>query len=378
MSQTYLKHLAYILLNGDIWQYSKNNLEEKNMRKISYLMILLAACVFMACGDDDGPAAEEKIDIDDPDVVSEMITIDNAIRNEGNPPAPSTDPNAPAIEDQSGDEFGAVSGNSFYLDPNVNQGTAAGIYFQVKGSTEYFDIPLGTSNTGGRFGNRKSQSRLFRNARTAESDIIEIEIPKNLEPGEFCAVYCVYDEEGLVSNAVEICIEIIEFGGEGSEFFSPQTWELVSSTDIEGGQTEIEIPGETYEETYETSLPCGDTFQTVEVTTAYRTNYMYLTFSDNGAYELKSEEYEKYLDWENSTCQDVQYTEETKIYTETGVWTYDEATKTLTVVTEYVDDYDGETYTDIFKVQLELVDDQLIITSEEDDEIFKITLKKKV
>lgn len=348
------------------------------MRKISYLMILLAACVFMACGDDDGPAAEEKIDIDDPDVVSEMITIDNAIRNEGNPPAPSTDPNAPVIEDQSGDEFGAVSGNSFYLDPNVNQGTAAGIYFQVKGSAEYFDIPLTTGNTGGRFGNRKSHSRLFKNARTAESDVIEIEIPKNLEPGEFCAVYCVYDEEGRVSNAVEICIEIIEFGGEGSEFFSPQTWELVSSSDTEGGQTEIEIPGELYEDTYETSLPCGETFQTVEVTTAYRTNYLYLTFSDNGAYELKSEEYEKELDWENSTCQDVQYTEETEIYTETGVWTYDDATKTLTVVTEYVDDYDGETYTDIFKVQMELVDDQLVITSEEDDEIFKITLKKKV
>ncbi len=348
------------------------------MRRISYIMILLAAGVFMACGDDDEPELKERIDIDDAELVSNSITIDNAVKMEGNPPAPSSDPDAPSLYDNSNEDFGAVSGKSFYLDPDVNQGQPAGIYFQVKGSNEYFDIPLTPGSSGGRFGLRKPKSILFKNARTDESYVIEIQIPDNLELGEFCALYCIYDEEERVSNVVEICIEVIEFGGEGSEFFSPQTWELVSITDIEGGQTEIEIPGETYEETYETSLPCGDTFQTVEVTAAYRTNYLYLTFSDNGAYELKSEEYEKYLDWENSTCQNVTYKEETELYTETGIWTYDNATETLTVVTEYVDDYDGETYTDIFKVQMELVDDQLVITSEEDDEIFKITLKKKV
>lgn len=348
------------------------------MRRISYIMILLAAGVFMACGDDDEPELKERIDIDDAELVSNSITIDNAVKMEGNPPAPSSDPDAPSLYDNSNEDFGAVSGKSFYLDPDVNQGQPAGIYFQVKGSNEYFDIPLTPGSSGGRFGSRKPKSILFKNARTDESYVIEIQIPDNLEPGEFCALYCIYDEEERVSNVVEICIEVIEFGGEGSEFFSPQTWELVSITDIEGGQTEIEIPGETYEETYETSLPCGDTFQTVEVTAAYRTNYLYLTFSDNGAYELKSEEYEKYLDWENSTCQNVTYKEETELYTETGIWTYDNATETLTVVTEYVDDYDGETYTDIFKVQMELVDDQLVITFEEDDEIFKVTLKKKV
>ena len=347
------------------------------MKRISYLMILFAAGVFMACSDDDEPGLKQKIDIDDAELVSNSITIENAVKNEGNPPAPSTDPDAPSLYDYESD-FGAVSGNSFYLDPDVNQGQPAGVYFQIKGSDEYFDIPLASGSTGGRFGSRKPKSRLFKNARTAESDVIEIQIPDNMEPGVFCALYCVYDAEGRVSNAVEICIEIIEFGGEGSDFFSGHTWEMVSTKDSEGDVIEIEVPGEDYQYSYETTVSCADnTFQTVTVTETYRTNYFYLTFSDNGAYTVEAEEYDKEFDWENSTCDNIKYKEETEVYTETGVWTYDDVSKTLTVVTEYVDDYDGQTYTDIFKVGIELVNDQLVISDEEDGENYEIILKKK-
>ena len=347
------------------------------MRRISYLMILFTAGVFMACSDDDGPKLEEKIDIDDADLVSNSIVIEKAVKNEGTPPAPSTDPNAPSLYEEFEDEFGAVAGQSFYLDPKVNEGEPAGIYFQIKGSSEYFDIPLTTGSSGGRFGTHKSNSRLFRNARTAESDAIEIQIPDNLEPGEFCALYCIYDAEERVSNVVEICIEIIEFGGDGSDFFSGQTWELVAFKDSEGGVTETEVPGEDYENSYETAVQCGDNFQTVTVTETYRTNYFYLSFSDNGAYEVEEEVYVREFDRQNSNCDDIKYVEETEIYEEIGVWTYDDATKTLTVVTEYVDEYDQQTYTDIFKVQIELVNDQLVISDEEDGESYQIILKKK-
>lgn len=355
-------------------------MKKTKIMRSSYLMVLLAACVMMACSDDDGPALKEKIDIDDADLVSNSLTIENAVKMEGTPPAPSTDPDAPSLNDYSNEDFGAVSGKSFYLDLNVSQGQPAGVYFQVKGSGEYYDIPLttATGSSGGRFGSRKPKSRLFKNARTAESDVIEIEIPDNLEPGVFCAVYCVYDEEGRISNAVEICIEIIEFGGGGSEFFAGQTWEMVSTKDSEGDVVEIEVPGEDYTKSYETSVQCGDNiFKTVTVMETYRTNYFYLTFSNDGAYKVEADEYAREFDWKNSTCDDLEYTEETELYEETGVWTYDNASKTLTVVTEYVDDFDGQTYTDIFKVGIELVNDQLVITDNEDGENYEITLKKK-
>ena len=351
------------------------------MRRISYLMIVLTAGVFIACSDDDGPKLEEKIDIDDADLVSNSIVIEKAIKNEGNPPAPSTDPNAPSLYEESEDDFGAVAGQSFYLDPKVNEGQPAGIYFQIKGSNEYFDVPLTSGSSGGRFGTRKSNSRLFRHARTAENDVIEIQIPDNLEPGEFCALYCIYDEEGRVSNVVEICIEIIEFGGEGSDFFSAQTWEMVSVSNTEDGVTEIEVPGEDYFDDMVTSVLCeGDQYQTITVTETYRTNHFYVTFSDNGAYKFEAEYFEKVFDWENSTCTDVKLKERTEIEEETGVWTYDDTSKTLTVVTEYVDDYDGQTYTDILKFNIELVNDQLVLSKDDDDddeEFDKIVLKKK-
>ena len=40
------------------------------MKRISYIMILLAAGVFMACGDDDKPELKKGIDITDAELVS--------------------------------------------------------------------------------------------------------------------------------------------------------------------------------------------------------------------------------------------------------------------------------------------------------------------
>lgn len=343
------------------------------MKRISYIMILLAAGVFIACGDDDEP----ELNIDDAELVSNSITIDNAVKMEGNLPAPSSDPDAPSLYDNSNEDFGVVSGKSFYLDPDVKQGQPAGIYFQIKGSNEYFDIPLTPGSSGGRFGSRKPKSILFKNARTDKSYVIEIQIPDNLEPGEFCALYCIYDEEERVSNVVEICIEVIEFGGDGSEFFSGQTWEMVSTKYSEGGVIEIEVPGEDYIENYETWVLCADnTYQPVTLAETYRTNYLYLTFSDNGAYELETEYYVKEFDSGNSTCDNLKYTEGTELYKETGVWTYDNVSKMLTVVTELVED-DGQKYTDIFKLRIELVNNQLVLSDKEDGEDYEVVLKKK-
>ena len=97
-----------------------------------------------------------------------------------------------------------------------------------------------------------------------------------------------------------------------------------------------------------------NTYQPVTVAETYRTNYLYLTFSDNGVYELETEYYAKEFDSGNSTCDNLKYTEETELYKETGVWTYDNVSKMLTVVTEGVDG-DGQKYTDIFKLGIELV-----------------------
>ncbi len=343
-------------------------------------MILFATCLMMACGnDDDLGNQKDDIDIDDPDVVSNSIIIENAIKNTGNPPAPTTGPDTPVLNENSSEEdYGAVAGRSFYLNPDVTSGEVAGVYLQIKGASEYYDIPTNTGSTTGRFGKHKSNSRFSKIARTNESNPIEIEIPDNLEPGEFCAVYCVYDEEGQVSNTVEVCIEIIEFGGEGSDFFAGQTWELFSTSETYDGMTEVELVGEDDIDTYDTQIFCGnDVFENMTVTEIFRTNYLYLTLATNGAYELTSEEYSKYLDYENSNCQNLAYTEETDTYEETGVWTYDDVSKTMTVVTEYVDEYDGETYTDIFKLQVALIDEQLVMTQSDDEGTYKITFNKK-
>ncbi|MDN5199786.1 hypothetical protein QQ008_00390 [Fulvivirgaceae bacterium BMA10] len=333
------------------------------MRKLNYFLIAVSCCYFFSCDNEDEPQVQEMLDISDPNVVSESIVIPNATIVEGTPPASSTDPDAPSLN-ESEDPFGAVSGNSFYLNPDINAGEIAGVYFQIDGAENYFDIPV--TNSTGRFDKSNTGSRLFQNARRTNNGGVEIEIPENLEPGTFCAEYCVYDADGLVSNVVEICIEIISFGGENSDFLTANSWTLVSAEHTYDGQTETQEIGEDFSETHTIHLPCGpDTVEEVSVTEIHRINYAYLTFSNNGAYSFEESSFEKFVDFDNSTCQDVIYIEETDVHDEVGVWTYDHATQTLTVVTE--GEEDGVAYTDIFKLNAQKVNDQLVLRIEEDE-----------
>ena len=342
--------------------------------------MVISAIVFSACGDDDSTkvAPEEvKLSINDPDAVSQAMSVSGATLKEGMPPSPTSDAASPILNDEGGDEKGiAIAGNGRTIYVNETSGVSiAGIYLQIQGASSYFDIPVSsTSVEGGRVG-------FGRRARTKKTKTMNswygfnLEIPANLEAGEFCVSYCVYTTDGLVSNVAQVCIIVKEFGGDDSEFLTANAWELVSSTyyELYDGQvdTDTTIVGQLNSNTYDYQVTCGDSSAVVSITETDRLNYLYIAMSSNGAFTAEDEYYEKSLDHGNSNCQSIKYDETTLVYTIDGAWSYDAATGEMILIYngEETDDQ-GNTYieTDVEITKVSLVDGNLIWIFQEGEE----------
>ncbi|TRX59430.1 hypothetical protein FNH22_09720 [Fulvivirga sp. M361] len=331
--------------------------------KNQLLFSLLALFFLAACGDDDTPAAEEEkipVAIDNPDEVTNALTVEGATLKTGTPPAPSNDTAAPVLDENIGD-LKVITGTDLIVPINeTNSGDVAGVYIQVKGASEYYDVPASKLATGGRI----AFGRLQKTGRTMEDLTLSVGIPDNLSPGEFCVLYCVYDQESRVSNIIEECITVLAFGGEESAFLTDNEWEMVSQYEFEeySGSTyeEETLVGVTNEETYTSSIPCDDqSSQEVEVTELRRIDYIYAAFSKEGGFQFKISEYEKERDYEKTNCTDgLIYEEKTVVETFDGAWSYDSNTAKITLIGTIEDDdidseFEESTFVEIYDVVLE-------------------------
>ena len=205
------------------------------MKKMKQLLRLFAmlftiAILITACGGDDDDddnnddmSPGTTIDINDPIAVSSEIIVSNATTVDGDPPAPSTDPAAPAL-DTNVDDLITTQGGSLLIDVDVSSGDVAGTYIQIVGSDTYFDIPF------------LPNGRILKRGRILQEDdepAIEIEIPDGLGVGTFCAEICVYDSEARVSNIVTRCVTIKEIGGDNSSFLTANAWSAVSFEEVD-------------------------------------------------------------------------------------------------------------------------------------------------
>ncbi len=285
------------------------------------------------CFDDDsGDTDTNEIDITDPNAVNDAISITGATEVAGNPPAPSTDLDAPVIN--SSDNLVTSQGGNPTLRVDVSSGDVAGIYLQIAGADSYYDIPA-SAFTGGRIA-QVSQ----------DEPAIEIAIPDDMQPGIFCADYCIYDSELRVSNIVTVCIEVTSFGGENSDFLLG-TWEIVTITETDGVETEvIQVGTDVSEYTFNVNWGCGDgTFQDLQVTETEFYDFIRLTFSEGGAVRFQSSYEDRIFDNTNTTCQGVVYIEDSGTEDVTGAWSYDQSTSRLILVLDFGDD-EGEEVND--------------------------------
>lgn len=124
-----------------------------------------------------------------------LIMPNGTLNNSGNPPSPSNDNNAPEATSSVSSvnsSNGSTTPLNFNYD-NVN-GNLGGCYVQIEGANNYFTIPYG--------GSSGSDGALQ----------VPIGIPTDVDQGEFCVNFCVFDNNGLISNIVSSCVNVLRLG----------------------------------------------------------------------------------------------------------------------------------------------------------------------
>lgn len=331
------------------------------MKKFGKYLLFGLLVAFYSC--DDSNEGGDEIDASDADAVTNAIDIAGSTVVSGTPPAPSSDPSAPALFDDY-DEAKVGAGGNVSLDLDLSQGTVAGVYLQFEGASSYLDIPL-SSLTGARA--MADTDRRSRMHSVNEDYALVIPIPESLTSGEICADYCVYDAENRVSNIVTICIEIVEPGGANSDFLLGE-WKATKFVDTYDGMVEEEEIGVEYTYEYETDIECQGEYITVTVTEKDLEQYLYLTFASNGGVEFENKYSYTYMDYENSICE-VAYVTDVETDNGVGVWSYDDSNKTIVMAFEVTYMEDGVEYTenDAIEGSIELIDGQLVFTQYDED-----------
>lgn len=287
--------------------------------------------------------------------VSSVITIANSTRKSGNPPAPTSEIEAPKI-DEYDDNTRVASGKNVVINPYVTNGdgSIAGFYIKISGSSDYFDVKLPSSSSARKgFSNTTKKSNfspLTRSSRivSAPENSFEIQIPSSITTGEFCTSYCVYDTAGRISNIVEKCVQVQSFGGAGSEFLIGKwNFEKVVFADFIDGKSEVKTIklGESDNEEIEDEYLCEDGSIT-KYTEEFTINSFWLNLTSNGgmAYAIKS--IERDLNYSLSSCQNPVFETYEDLENETGAWSYDQTTKNFTLLIEgkYYSNEFGEYY----------------------------------
>lgn len=163
------------------------------MKKIflkCFNFMLLVAMVFGFEMCKQGEPQPALINPSDAKSVSEAIILpDGSTKPEGSPPPPTNTAQAPKASTPSSTELPTMNGSTKSINiPYTNlNGGIGGVYAQVEGATNYFNIPV-------------------RNTNPPTSGIINIQIilNQNFNTGSFTIAYCVYDAAGRVSNIQRI------------------------------------------------------------------------------------------------------------------------------------------------------------------------------
>lgn len=146
-----------------------------------FVIVLVSALVSAGCAG--------SVDPSDPDELSQVLVIPGAKRVSGSPPAPSSG-GGPAPEISGGGSLEATSGDQAVL--RLSYSSSSGYqncYVQVRGASDYFDVPVGTGETSGEIQ-------------------IPVNIPSSVASGGFNLYTCIAGANGSVSNPVDTSVAV--------------------------------------------------------------------------------------------------------------------------------------------------------------------------
>ncbi|MFZ4796763.1 MAG: YfaP family protein [Bacteroidia bacterium] len=185
----------------------------KKNTKIIVLLTILTPIIFFtgfqSCKKEaTKSSSSDKINPSSSNALSKVLIVpSDGIRKTGSPPPPSSGSSAPTIV-FADPTVSYCSGGVIRLPiafQNNSGNGIGGIYFQVDGASEYFQIPSYSSSSSGTL-------------------VLPIGIPKNVLNGKFCITISIFDQAGNVSQQFKTCVTVtspiacgtqLNSGGEG-------------------------------------------------------------------------------------------------------------------------------------------------------------------
>lgn len=247
----------------------------------------------------------------------------------------------------------------------------AGAYIQLfdeNGMADsYIDVPSSATESyyGGKFLSKERKDVFTKKGASTqknEDTAIDVNFSNTIPAGTFCYAICVYDNQGNISQPVEVCVTVESWGG---NINLVGNWDFTKQ--IDNGET-IEV-GEESCESYDSTLYCDNGNQLdVVLDECYSLNDLVITFNENGTYFFSQESDYKSLDYtaSNEACEVIYEEDGGESYTSTGNWAFNEEEGILTLVEfEYTETEDGETYTDVEPDGYLLLDGEITLSANE-------------
>ncbi len=315
------------------------------MKKINLLLLASLFLGVVSCSSDDdsgtdvnnldpNPVEETELDAS---TVSQGITVDGATRNTGDAPQPTGNITGFTVSET---EQSGFLNSGFNIDFTVPT-NYAGAYFQIVENDgtvapDYLDIPANSTRSA-----KNSKSILAKSRKLNDNEAsIDVDFGDAIPPGKFCYFLCIYDDQGNISEPVQVCVEVEAWGGNPA---IEGVWNYTKQ--IENGVTIL--PGEE-SDCEEAELECANNQQlVVDDAYCYVLDAFKLTINSDGTYEYRSDDTSKNFDYNASVenCEAVFGPEEPGYYISKGNWAYNEEEGRLTLVEfEYVEAAGDQVY----------------------------------
>lgn len=327
--------------------------------KMNHLFFFVCASLLLAsCSSDDTQSEGNNAEIIEARAIESKTVFDNlvvegATKETG---APQT-PNEAISFTLNKENTSALIADGFDIEfssPN----SVSGIYLQIKDvegnlADGYYDIPVsqnGLKNAriheSKRRGFLKTRKNAIHKKATNDDTSIDVDFTSIIEPGTFCYIVCVYDDEGNISAPQEVCVTVESWAGNDDLV---GMWNYTKTEVTYDGITETINVGE--EDCVEESLFC-DNQEILEFTNCDTLDSFKLTLNSNGTYSYEVLGSYKDIDYAASisSCQLVSSVSE-ESYSASGNWAYDKDSGNLILVElEYTETEEGVTDAETYDI----------------------------
>lgn len=282
--------------------------------------------------------------------ITPLLNVSNGTYIQGIPP--SVNQGGGLLLDSTPEVITTCRGGQIILHPDIlGNGAIEGYYIHFDGANSYIKVDYGSLRP----------ALLHRPATAGRpqvdtsgylDSVVIMQLPDTISNGTYCLEYWAYGNNGLTSNVVNICVEVVDIGSADPGQWSGD-WKLtaIKESSNSGYITDTSWNNDPADSNFVAYyLPyfwCVNGYLSYDSTAAGASpepvpQYQWykstdLAISANGAWQYRGEEVDKTFnslpgaDSNTITCGNIPYTNSDLVFAQSGVWSYDSSNNQLIV-----------------------------------------------